>query len=187
MDSKSAFMQNYLKQQQNSAKAYHQVQGGQGQYETAIVPANNYMVHDPINDVLNGESYPVYGGIGTEPQDGIDQALLEEFKNQVKLWMDLDTQIKRLQIAVKERKNMQKSLNEKILNFMEKNNIEDLNTKEGILRYKSSVVKAPLKQKQIKEQLYEHFGKDKKNEVVLNSLFSKKEQRERVSLRRIKC
>lgn len=115
----------------------------------------------------------------------IDEKIFEEFKTNVKTWMDIDTQIKRLQAAIALRKKMQTELNDKILRFMSDHNIEDLNTRDGVLRYKTSNVKAPLSQKAIKEKISEKF-KDTPDviEKILN-VFEDRELKSRSSLRRL--
>ena len=83
---------------------------------------------------------------------------LEDFKNCVKVWMELDANVKKMQILIKERNLVKKEVTKKILAFMSRFNIEDLNTKEGKLRYKVTQVKAPLSQKQIKSKIVELPG-----------------------------
>ena len=118
--------------------------------------------------------------------ESIDNALLEDFKNQVKIWWELDTAIKRLQIAVRERKKAQNVMNAKILDFMRRHNIEDLNTKDGVLRYKATYVKAPLSQRNIKEKLSEYFERDPNAMNILRKVFEERDKVEKVTLRRIK-
>jgi len=118
--------------------------------------------------------------------ESIDNALLEDFKNQVKIWWELDTAIKRLQIAVRERKKAQNVMNSKILDFMRRHNIEDLNTKDGVLRYKATYVKAPLSQKGIKDKLSEYFERDPNAMNILRKVFEERDKVEKVTLRRIK-
>jgi hypothetical protein len=138
------------------------------------------MDHQLVNSIVDTASDAGY------QQDGIDEALLEEFKNQVKAWCEIDTSIKRLQIAVRERKRAQEVLTNTILQFMQDNNIEDLNTKEGILRCKASYVKAPLSQKTIKTRLIEQLGSDAKALDTINKVFEDREKVEKVSLRRLR-
>ena len=118
--------------------------------------------------------------------ENIDNALLEDFKNQVKIWWELDTAIKRLQIAVRERKKAQNVMNAKILEFMRRHNIEDLNTKDGVLRYKATYVKAPLSQRNIKDKLSEYFERDPNAMNILRKVFEERDKVEKVTLRRIK-
>lgn len=92
-----------------------------------------------------------------ENMDLPDSHNLDEFKNQVKMWIELDNQVKKLQALVKERNQAKNMLTLKILNFMSKYNIEDLNTKEGKLRYKASTHKKNASLKEIKQRLQQHY------------------------------
>lgn len=112
---------------------------------------------------------------------------LEEFKNFVKKWLEYDNFIKRAQEAIKEKKQQQSKLSAIITKFMCKYNIEDLNTKEGRIRCKTSVVKAPVNQKLIKQRITDYFKENEhqKNEII-HKLYEEREQVERVTLRRLK-
>lgn len=118
--------------------------------------------------------------------ESINEALLQEFKDNVKRWLELDNQLKRLAAAAKERRNKKNEINKQILEFMSKFNIEDLNTKEGIIRYKKSYVKEPLSQKTIKSKLEELF-KDQPDIVErIDKIFTDRGKVEKLSLRRLK-
>ncbi len=79
---------------------------------------------------------------------------LEDFRRDVKIWMDLDNTIKKLKAMAKEKVKTQKDLTARIIAFMAKYNIEDLNTRDGKLRYKIKRVKPPApRQFVIKERL----------------------------------
>jgi hypothetical protein len=116
----------------------------------------------------------------------LDAQVLEEFKAQVKVWWELDTAIKRLHQAMRERKKMQIKLSAHILEFMKVHNIEDLNTKEGVLRYKSTYVKAPISQKHLKEKLSNEFAENNTALDIIKKTFDEREKVEKVSLRRVK-
>ena len=119
-----------------------------------------------------------------------DNIALEEFKHQVKLWMELDNQIKQMTQFVREKRKVQKTLTDKILAFMAKYNIEDLNTKEGKLRYKATYTKPTVKKQDAKEKLYQFFEHDKAlAEKVVKTVFEPEDNQpkvEKVSLRRLK-
>jgi len=116
-----------------------------------------------------------------------DDTLLEQFRSDVKAWIDIDNAIKRLDAAAKERKKAKKDLSGKILRFMETYNVEDLNTREGRLRYKVTNVMSPLGQKAIRERLHQFistkFGGDVSDEVT-QAVFAR-EKTEKVTLRRL--
>ena len=121
----------------------------------------------------------------TDMTESMNEVLLDEFKKDVQDWMNIDNQMKRLEVALKERRKKKKDLNLKILEFMGKFNIEDLNTKEGIIRYKKTYVKEPLSQKIIKEKLLDIFKNDKENTQRVENIFTNREKIEKTSLRRI--
>jgi hypothetical protein len=69
---------------------------------------------------------------------------------------------------------------------MSKFNIEDLNTKDGIIRYRKTFVKEPLSQKTIKNKLEELFKDDQENFEKIEKIFTDREKIEKMSLRRLK-
>jgi len=117
--------------------------------------------------------------------ESMNEVLLDEFKKDVQDWMSLDNQMKRLEVAVKERRKKKKDLNLKILDFMDRFNIEDLNTKEGIIRYKKSFVKEPLSQKKIKDKLMDMFKDDNAISEKVEKIFTDRGKVEKTTLRRI--
>ena len=118
--------------------------------------------------------------------ESMNEALLEEFKSHVKDWLELDNQLKRLAAAAKERRKKKNDINLKILEFMGRFNIEDLNTKEGIIRYRKTYVKEPLSQKTIKTKLEELFKDDLDTFEKVQKIFTEREKIEKASLRRLK-
>lgn len=110
---------------------------------------------------------------------------LETFKQQVKMWMSLDVQIRRLQLAIRERKQYQTELNQSILAFMAAHKIDDLNTQEGILRYKQSNVRVPVSQAKVKDRLKQKLQERGLPTDVVDDAFNTS-FREKTSLRRIK-
>jgi len=136
--------------------------------------------HDLVNRVME---QPLES---TAIVEHIDQAALEDFKQKVKVWWDLDTAIKRLTQAARERKKMQTTLSASILEFMHRHNIEDLNTKDGILRYKSCYVKAPLKNKELKEMFANQFSREPQTLDTIYKTLEDRPKVEKVSLRRVK-
>lgn len=95
---------------------------------------------------------------------------LEDFKNIVSEWFKYDDQIRKLVIAIKERKNHQKFLNTKIQEFMFKYEYNDLNTQHGRIKSKSREVKVPIKITDIKDKIIQY--KDLSGEELLNQIFN---------------
>ena len=113
---------------------------------------------------------------------------LEEFKNFVKKWLEYDNYIKKAQEVIKEKRVLRDKLSQVIIKFMTKYNIEDLNTKEGRIRCKTTQVKPPVSQKCIKERLNQYFDNDeRKKEEVLSTIYKRNDEKiEKTSLRRLK-
>jgi seryl-tRNA synthetase len=142
------------------------------------------LLKHPVNDVNPNE-------------DNIDlsQQLLDEqnfnnFKSNVKEWLELDNYIREMHKNLKERKRIHKDLGDQISEFMVKNNVEDLSTRHGIVRYQKSFVKSSLSQKVIKEKLFEmlHDHKNIQNDevdTIIKDIFENREKVEKTSLKRI--
>jgi hypothetical protein len=112
-----------------------------------------------------------------------DDHHLEDFKNDVRTWIELDNSIRRLQAAVKERRAARKAMTSRILTFMDQNNIDDLTTREGILRYKVSYVRVPLSQQAIKERISAYFDGNRETAQALSgSVFGNRERKEKATL-----
>lgn len=99
-----------------------------------------------------------------------DSEELDNFKNIVSEWFKYDDQIRKLVIAIKERKNHQKFLNSKIQEFMFKYEYNDLNTQHGRIKSKSREVKVPIKITDIKDKIIQY--KDLSGEELLNQIFN---------------
>lgn len=146
---------------------------------------NNEMEHHVmINNIVNNDI--AIDNTTQAMTESMNEALLEEFKGHVKDWLELDNQLKRLAAAAKERRKRKNDINLKILEFMGRFNIEDLNTKEGIIRYKKTYVKEPLTQKTIKTKLEELFKNDQDTFEKVQRIFTEREKIEKTSLRRLK-
>lgn len=76
---------------------------------------------------------------------------LEEFKTRVAEWTKLDDQIRKLIIAVKERRTHQKAIAEGIQEFMGKYGYDNLNTNYGRIVHSVRKVKQPIKLTEIRE------------------------------------
>lgn len=107
---------------------------------------------------------------------------LDEFKNQVAQWIHLDEQVKKLSIAIRERKCALAALTPMVQTFMHKFNYDDLNTQNGKIRTTTRVVKAPVTLTDVRAKLLELEGGD----VLVHKIFEEnRETREKVSTRRI--
>ncbi len=110
-----------------------------------------------IDDIINDRKI--------EPTD----EELDNFKNLVNDWFKYDDQIRKLIIAMKERKNYQRVLNTKIQDFMVKYNYNDLNTQHGCIKSNVKEVKAPIKITEIKDKILKY--KELCGEDLLKQIF----------------
>jgi hypothetical protein len=146
---------------------------------------------DPNNSIIN--SYLSQQLVADQPNpkyeiqvvDAPSQDELDDFKNHVRIWMEVDNSIKKMQAAIKERNVAKTMLSQKILTFMAKFNIEDLNTKEGVLRYRVTQVKAPISQTIIKSKLTENYDPRLTADELSSKIFDNRQVMEKHSLRRI--
>lgn len=124
--------------------------------------------------------------VGDSPEVPSNEEL-ENFKNQVNIWIEYDNNISKLKQALKERRKAQDALTEKIGSFMSKYNIEDLNTKHGKIRCRVVEVKSPLTQKIIKERIMESFheNNDKEPHKVITNVFKRENTMQKIVLRRL--
>ena len=99
---------------------------------------------------------------------------LESFRNLVHDWFKFDDQIRKLETAIKERRNYQKALNNKIQEFMFKYKYNDLNTQHGRIKSNVKEVKVPIKMSEIKEKIIKY--KELSGEELLNQIFNEERQ-----------
>lgn len=107
------------------------------------------------------------------------------FKQMISKWLDLDDDIKKLRKAASNRNKIKKELTPKILDYMQKNKICNLNTKSGRIKCRTSVRTRALNNNAIKEKLIEYFKNTHKGTVVAEYLLKSKEKIENITLSRI--
>jgi len=143
---------------------------------------------DPDNIQMHSSRLPVHDQNSVDEDDDD----FERFKAIVKYYTKTDNEIKDIKSKVKllnsESKKRQKileSISPTIMEFMSKNEIDELNSKDGVIKYKKSMVKSPLTQKILKDQLYEKFGSADELKKALDKIFKEREKVEKQSLKRI--
>jgi hypothetical protein len=99
---------------------------------------------------------------------------LETFKNLVNDWFKYDDQIRKLKIAMKERKNYQRVLNNKIEEFMFNYKYNDLNTQHGRIKTNTKECKVPIKMNDIKTKIIQY--KELSGEELLKRIFDEDRQ-----------
>lgn len=114
----------------------------------------------------------------------IDNTILDNFKNKVKVYLNIDDEIRSLEKTIREKKRHKQQLSEFILTFMGDYNIEDLTTGTGKLKRSISYTKKPINKETLKSKLGEYFKNYEKGEEVANYIIDKRDKEERVRLKR---
>ena len=84
---------------------------------------------------------------------------LEAFKEDVRTWLRIDESIRNLQAALRERNAAKRALTTSVGAFMSRYNVEDLRTLDGArLRYRTSLVRAPLSHVDIRDRIARHIA-----------------------------
>jgi hypothetical protein len=108
-----------------------------------------------------------------------------EFKSNVKSWIELDDDIKTLTEALKERKKKKDEITPDLMTFMSNYQINDLNTKEGQLKFSKTNVAKPLSKKYLMNRIGDFFKNYDKGEEVVNFVYENREKEEKFKLRRV--
>lgn len=163
---KEMLVREYLKQQQQI----------NDQFADNIVVGEQIIVHRNEATLRDANTYT--------QEDSID-----EFKDKVKHWIKLDLEVKSINAKIKmldiERRNRKKfmeALSGSILKFMTNNEIDELNSKEGVVKYKKSSVKKPYSQKELINRLKTEFNHVINAEEKINDIFKNRERRETTKL-----
>jgi hypothetical protein len=108
-----------------------------------------------------------------------------EFKSNVKSWIELDDDIKTLTEALKERKKKKDEITPNLMAFMGNYQINDLNTKDGQLKFSKTNVAKPLSKKYLMNRIGDFFKNYDKGEEVVNFVYENREKEEKFKLRRV--
>ena len=107
------------------------------------------------------------------------------FKQDVKEWLILDDDILKLQNAIKERRKKKNELTPKIINYMDKFEINDLNTNNGKLKFSKTLQTKPLNKEFLENRLGDFFKDLTKGKKIATFLLENREKAEVVKLRRV--
>jgi hypothetical protein len=117
--------------------------------------------HVVVEDVTNNQNYQLVSA-----NTSSESYTINDFKTKVSQWVQLDkelTQIKeKIKVLTQEKKQLAKMMEVmsfKILEFMSMNDppIDQLNTRQGLIKCKRSFVKETLSKKQLIENLTKEF------------------------------
>lgn len=143
-----------------------------------------YLRSQLIASTLNAEASDDDDAEASETVELPDAATLQGFKAQVQKFMELDDKIRKLQAAARELGREKRAMSDHILAFMKRYRIEDLNTRNGNLRYRMSFVKAPLSQKEMRNRFISNFDTHKSADEIAQVVFDARDKVPKVSLKR---
>lgn len=111
---------------------------------------------------------------------------MEMFKQQVAEWLRIDETIRKLTVALKERKVHQRALTQKVQDFMTKYGYDNLNTQAGRIRASTRNVKQPLRLSDVRAKILE-MGEQRltAEEIVARIFDAERPSVAKTSLRRI--
>lgn len=160
-------------------------------YLTQQVHATNDMnaSNFDANSIVSDAESSVYSNLNPIKMNTVNIPCpeeLEEFKDYVKKWTTIDMDITKLQAALRERNSVKKQITQKIIGFMSKYNIEDLNTKDGKLSYRVTQVKVQPKKAEIRTKLLEHFSPETTAQELCDKVLESAETVEKHKLQRKK-
>ena len=115
--------------------------------------------------------------------NNMDEITKQDFANNVKLYLEIDEEISKLNIAIKERRVKLKNLTQTIIRNMEHNDIQHINIKNGVLVYKNKEMFKGLNKKNLLNGLNLYF-KDKDKAIdASNIVLNNREKINKVSLK----
>jgi hypothetical protein len=108
-----------------------------------------------------------------------------QFKENVKEWLNIDDDIITLQNAIKDRKKRKNDLTPKIMSFMDEYKINDLNTKNGKIKFTKSLYTKPLNKNYLISKLADYLRDANKAEKATMFIMENREKMEKSQLRRV--
>lgn len=107
-------------------------------------------------------------------------ALLES----IKAWLQIDNELRELQKASKERREMKKELTNNLVNVMRDNEIDCFDVKDGQLMYKRSVSRGPVNKKLLLTTLSTYLKNNKQAEDLCTFILDSREEKVRETITR---
>jgi len=107
-----------------------------------------------------------------------------EFTQNVKKYIQIDDDIRKLREATKIYNKNKSDITQLIINFMNKNGLDDINTNSGKIKCKTGTYKKPLNQKYLLDKLVNYFNNIEKGKTIADFIFNNRETVERITLTR---
>lgn len=110
---------------------------------------------------------------------------MDDLRAQMAQWVRLDDQMRKLSVAMRERRTQQRALGSAIQAFMVKHKYDVLNTANGPqIKTTTRKVKAPVKLVDIRQKLVDLKGEHEGGELI-RQIFEERPVLEKTSIRRI--
>ena len=106
-------------------------------------------------------------------------------KNKVSKYLSIDDKIKKLTLELREAKKEKLLMSNDVLNLMSDYNIEDLNTKNGKLKYTISKTKKAVSKKDLLQKLSIFLKSSDKANNAMKFIYDNREVVEKVRLKRL--
>lgn len=85
---------------------------------------------------------------------------LDAFKQDIRMWLEMDTVIADLRNNIKQRRLEHRILTQRILAYMNQHGIDYLNTPVGRIRFHMGYIRPPLSQQVMMQRITEYFNDD---------------------------
>lgn len=96
-----------------------------------------------------------------------DKAILIET---IKKWIKIDNEYKQLSAELTKRRKLKKELNSSLIDIMKRNDIDNIDTKDGTsILYSSKIVKKPITKKVLSDILAKFYNNDLEKASELNN------------------
>ena len=122
----------------------------------------------------------------SENQDVPNLEGLDDFKEKIKQWLNIDNQIRDLKNKIKVLNANQSELTPSIMNYMNKNEIHNMNLGEsGKLKFIQRETSKGITQKFLKEKLVEYLEDENKGIEAFQHILDAREKKQNTTLKRL--
>ena len=120
----------------------------------------------------------------SDSESDVQNKITNEFKKNVKKWVEIDDTIRQIRAKSKELAQEKKDYEEYILNFLESVDEKSVGIADGKLTRSVSQCKAPLKKENVHKALVEITGDSNKALQMTDHIIKSRGTTERVNLKR---
>jgi len=154
-------------------------------YQKTFVPKKTFK-YENENEIESEEEEDEEDETNNEDIFNSNNEEFIEFKKNVTEWLTLDDDINTLQNAIKERRTKKNEMTPKIMDFMNRYEINDLNTHNGKLKFTKTLQTKPLNKQFLVSRLGDFFKDFTKGEKAATFILENRDKQERFNLRRVK-